>query len=107
MTLGHIKARFHEPTQPADVTTLVVRLEAIEEKSSSRMSAMVNDQSVTDQLKLTYLVGHRDLSGQPNSPLIGRPTILDMSNIFLKNPDDQLIRRSIWTSVGTFLVGSS
>ena len=37
MALGHIKARFHEPTQPADETTLVIRLEAKEEKSLSRI----------------------------------------------------------------------
>ena len=50
---------------------------------------MVNDQSMTDQLKLTYLVGQSDLCGRPNSPLFSRPKILDMSNILLKNPDGQ------------------
>ena len=57
---------------------------------------VTSDQSLKDQLKLSYLVGHRDLSGRPNSPLIGRPTILDMSNILLKNPDNQLICRPLW-----------
>ena len=42
--------------------------------------------SVTDQLKFTLLVGQNDLCGRPNSPLIGPPTILDMSNTLLKNP---------------------
>ena len=68
---------------------------------------MVNDQSTTDQLKLTYLVSQNDLYGRPKGPLIGRPKILDMSNILFKNPDDQLIHRSLYTSVGPFLVGSS
>ena len=68
---------------------------------------MVNDQLMTDQLKFTYLVGQNDLGGRPNSPLIGRPKILDMSNILVKNPNDQLIYQSLETSNGSRLVGSS
>ena len=60
---------------------------------------------MTDQLKLTYLVSQNDLCGRPNSPLIGRPNKLDMSNILAKNPNDLLIDRPLWTSVGSFLVG--
>ena len=40
---------------------------------------------MTDQLKLTYFVGQNDLCGRPNRSLIGRPKILDMSNILVKN----------------------
>ena len=62
---------------------------------------------MTDQLKLTYLVGQNDLCGQPNSPLIGRPNKLNMSNILVKKNSDILIDRPLWTSVGSFLVGRS
>ena len=62
---------------------------------------------MTDQLKLTYLVGQNDLCGRPNSPLIGRPNKLNMSNILAKKPNDLLIDLPPWTSVGSFLVGRS
>ena len=51
---------------------------------------VVADLSVTDSLKLTYLVGQNDLSGRPNRPLIVRPKMLDMFNFWLKNPTDLL-----------------
>ena len=60
---------------------------------------------MTDQLKLTYLVGQNDLSGRLNRPLVGQRKILDMFNFLVKKPTDLLFGRRLWTSVGSILVG--
>ena len=66
---------------------------------------MATDQSLKDQLKLTYLVGQNNLSGRPNRPLIGRRKILDMFNFLVKKPTDLLFGRRLWTAVGSVFVG--
>ena len=58
--------------------------------SSSLHCTVVNDILTADILKLRSFVSHYELSGHPISPVVGRRTILDMSNILLKNPDNLL-----------------
>ena len=47
---------------------------------------VVSDILTTDRIKLRTFVGHNNLSGLPNIPVVGPQTILDMSNILVKNP---------------------
>ena len=65
---------------------------------------LYTDQSLTDKLKLTYLVGQNDLSGRPNMPLLCRRKILDLFNFLVKNPTDLLFGRRLWMAMGAFLV---
>ena len=55
---------------------------------------MVADILEADRLKLTYLQGYNDLSGQTNSPLIIRKPLFDNFDIFnvpIKEMERQMI----------------
>ena len=107
--IRYFKARFHKPTKPVDESTLVGRLEANDQKfvlcdglvSSADQYPLIfplncGQRLDTDRPIEIDLFGRSErLVRTTNSPLIGRPKILDMSNILLKNPNDQLLRRSL------------
>ena len=108
-TRPFLKARFHEPTKHAGESTLVGRLEANDQKfdlchrlvwSADQYPFIFllncGTRLDTDRPNEIYLVGQKDLCGRPNSPLIGRPNILDMSNILAKKTNDQLICWPLW-----------
>ena len=85
---GHflrVIARFHEPTKHVDKSTLVGHLEA-----NAKSLVLVKDEC----RRLMKKVWSSQFT-MVNDQSMSQPTILDMSNILLKNTDDQLIRRSL------------